>query len=116
MKRSMLSLLLALALVSLYMPAFADDSTSSSDSMEDVNQAIGALTAKVDALAAKGPAVEFHGFVQSDIINDSTQSFAETVGDGSVKQGGSVNGANGLTQFSLRNSRIDLLAKDSVAD
>jgi hypothetical protein len=114
MKRSLMSLLLALALVSLYMPAFADE--SSSDSMEDVNNAIGALTQKVDALAAKGPAVEFHGFVQSDMINDSTQSFAETVGDGSVKQGGSVNGANGLTQFSLRNSRIDLLAKDSTAD
>jgi hypothetical protein len=109
-----MSLLLALALVSLYMPAFADD--SSSDSMEDVNQAIGALTAKVDALAAKGPAVEFHGFVQSDYINDSTQSFQETVGEGSVANGGTPAGANGLTQFSLRNSRIDLLAKDSIAD
>src|ERR1700679_3176793 len=113
MKRSLMSLLLALALVSLYMPAFADDSTS--DSMEDVNQAIGSLTAKVDALAAKGPAVEFHGFVQSDIINDSTQSFNETVGDGKVQPGGAPAGANGFTQFSLRNSRIYLLAKDSTA-
>jgi hypothetical protein len=114
MKRSLLSLLLALALVSLYMPAFADDSTSSSDSMEDVNQAIGALTAKVDALAAKGPSVEIHGFVQADMINDSTQSFSETVGDGAVKQNGSVAGDNGWTQFSERNSRFDFLAKDSV--
>jgi len=111
MKRSMLSLLLALALVSLYMPAFAEDS---SDSMEDVNQAIGALTAKVDALAKKGPSVEIHGFVQADIINDSTQSFNETVGDGAVKQNGSVAGDNGWTQFSERNSRFDFLAKDSV--
>ena len=57
MKRSLMSLLLALALVSLYMPAFADD--SSSDSMEDMNLAIGALTAKVDALAKKGPSVSY---------------------------------------------------------
>ena len=112
-----MSLLLALALVSLYMPAFADD--SSSDSMEDVNQAIGALTSKVDALASKGPAVEFHGFVQSDMINDSTQSFNETVGNGKVQLSPAVNGVagdNGFTQFSLRNSRISLLAKDSAAD
>jgi hypothetical protein len=115
MKRSLMSLLLALALVSLYVPAFADDS------MEDVNNAIGALTQKVDALAAKGPAVEIHGFVQSDIINDSTQSFNETVGDGKVASpvgasGAAMPGNNGFTQFSLRNSRISLLAKDSTAD
>ncbi len=119
MKRSLMSLLLTLALVSLYMPAFADD--SSSDSMEDVNLAIGALTSKVDALAKKGPAVEIHGFVQSDIINDSTQSFNETVGDGKVASpvgapGAALPGNNGFTQFSLRNSRISLSAKDSTAD
>jgi hypothetical protein len=112
MKRSLMSLLLALALVSLYMPAFADD--SSSDSMEDMNLAIGALTAKVDALAKKGPSVEIHGFVQADMINDSTQSFNETVGDAAVKQNGTVAGDNGWTQFSERNSRFDFLAKDSV--
>ena len=108
MKRSwLLSLLVAVALVSLNMPAFAQ-----SDSMEDMNSAIGALTAKVDAMEKKGPSVEIHGFVQADIINDSTQSFNETVGDGAVKQNGSYAGDNGWTQMSERNSRVDFLAKD----
>ena len=111
MKRSLMSLLLALALVSLYVPAFAQDT---SDSMEDVNSSLGALTNRVNALEKKGPSVEIHGFVQADIINDSTQSFNETVGDGAVKQNGSVAGDNGWTQFSERNSRFDFLAKDSV--
>src|ERR1700722_6567904 len=112
MKRSwLLSLLVAVALVSLNMPAFAQ-----SDSMEDMNAAIGSLTAKVDAIAKQGPAVEIHGFVQSDIINDSTESFNETVGDGKVQIGGAAAGANGSTQFSLRNSRISLLAKEVASD
>jgi len=98
-----------MTLAFLNMPAFAQ-----SDSMEDLNSAVGALTSKVNALEKKGPSVEVHGFVQSDIINDSTQSFNETVGDGAVKQNGSYVGDNGWTQFSLRNSRISLLAKDSV--
>lgn len=102
------------ALVSLNMPAFADDS------MEDVNSAIGALTAKVDALSKGGPSVEIHGFAQSDFINDSTESFAETVGDGKVvtpnAPGTPNDGNNGQSQFSLRNSRIDLLAKETAAD
>jgi hypothetical protein len=108
MKRSwLLSLLVAVALVSLNMPAFAQ-----SDSMEDMNSAIGALTAKVDAMEKKGPSVEIHGFVQADIINDSTQSFNETVGDGAVKMNGTYAGDNGWTQMSERNSRVDFLAKD----
>ncbi len=109
MKRSwLMSLLVAVALVSLNMPAFAQ-----SDSMEDLNAAVGALTSKVNALEKKGPAVEIHGFVQQDVINDSTQSFNETVGDGKVAQNGTVAGDNGYTQYSLRNSRISLLAKDT---
>jgi hypothetical protein len=108
-------LFLALALAVLNMPALAQETTSA-DSMEDMNAAIGNLTSKVNALAAKGPAVVIHGFVQSDYINDSTNSFQETVGDGSVAVAGTSAGANGLTQFSLRNSRIDLLATDSAAD
>jgi hypothetical protein len=107
-------LFLLVALASLNMPAFADDS------MEDMNSAIGALTAKVDDLAKKGPSVEIHGFAQADYINDSTESFAETVGDGKVvlpaAPGTPNSGNNGQSQFSLRNSRISLLAKENVAD
>jgi hypothetical protein len=107
MKRSwLLSLLVAAALASLNMPAFAQ-----SDSMEDLNSAVGALTSKVNALQKQGLSVEVHGFVQQDVINDSTQSFNETVGDASVAKNGTVAGDNGYTQYSLRNSRIDFLAK-----
>jgi len=113
MKRSwLLSLILAVALASLNMPAFADD--SSSDSMEDLNAAIGSLTNKVNTLEKKGPAVEIHGFAETDVINDSTQSFVETVGNGAVSKNGSVAGDNGWTQFSLRNSRIQLLGQAEV--
>jgi len=109
MKRSwLLSLLLALTLVSLNMPAFAQ-----SDSMEDMNAAIGSLTAKVNALAKQGLAVEVHGFVQQDIINDSTVGFAETVGNGTVAKDNAFGGDNGQTQMSERNSRFDFLAKQS---
>src|ERR1700684_3005716 len=103
---------LVVALPVLNQPAFAQ-----SDSMEDMNSAVGALTSKVNALEKKGLSVEVHGFVQQDIINDSTQSFAETVGDGKVTSGvgGTVPaGDNGWTQYSLRNSRIDFLAKTSM--
>jgi hypothetical protein len=107
MKRSwLMSLLVAAALASLNMPAFAQ-----SDSMEDLNAAVGNLTSKVNALEKKGLSVEVHGFVQQDIMNDSTQSFNETVGDGKVAQNGTVAGDNGYTQYSLRNSRINFLAK-----
>jgi hypothetical protein len=110
MKRSwLLSLLVALTLAFLNMPAFAQ-----SDSMEDMNAAIGALTSKVNAMQKAGLSVEVHGFVQADYINDSTQSFTETVGDGAVKQNGSFAGDNGYTQFSERNSRFDFLAKSEV--
>jgi hypothetical protein len=103
-------LALTVALASLNMPAFADDS------MEDLNQAIGSLTNRVSTLEKKpGVSVDIHGFVQSDFINTTTESFAETVGDGAVSRT-APNTNNGNTQFSLRNSRISLLGKESAGD
>jgi len=119
MKRSwLLALLMAGSLVALNSPAFAKDDDSM-DAQEDVNAAIGSLSKKVNDLESKGPSVEIHGFVQSDYISDSTQSFNETVGDGNVQIGNGKTtpaGDNGFSQFSLRNSRISLLAKESAAD
>jgi hypothetical protein len=123
MKRSwLLALLLAGSLVTLNSPAFADE--ASTDAQEDVNSAIGALTKQVNDLASKGPSVEIHGFAQADFINDSTQSFNETVGDGKVAVPGVTApatiangpGDNGYSQFSTRNSRISLLSKESMGD
>src|SRR5579871_1094883 len=119
MKRSwLLALLMAGSLVALNSPALAKDDDSSMDAQEDVNAAIGSLSKKVNDLESKGPSVEIHGFAQADYISDSTQSFNETVGDGKVAPQGvtNVNGDNGISQFSLRNSRISLLAKETAAD
>lgn len=123
MKRSwLLALVMAGSLVALNSAAFADE--ASTDAQEDVNTAIGALTKQVNDLASKGPSVEVHGFAQADYISDSTMSFNETVGDGKVIIPGvtspatvaSRTGDNGFTQFSLRNSRISLAAKESASD
>jgi hypothetical protein len=48
------------------------------------------------------------GFIEFDAINDSTRSFTEVIGSGPVTRvdDASGNGANGRTQFSLRNSRF----------
>lgn len=122
MKRSwLLVLLLAGSLVALNAPAFADE--ASTDAQEDVNSALGSMANRLSDVEKKqGLELEIHGFVQSDYINDSTQSFNETVGDGKVVPSlsatskGSVAGDNGFSQFSLRNSRIDFLAKQKVDD
>ena len=46
------------------------------------------------------------GFVETDYFRDSTRSFGEVVGSSPVARGGTFNGDNGRTQFSLRNSRL----------
>jgi len=108
----LLALLMAGSLaMSLCAPVFADE--------EDLNSAIGAVSKRVSDLEHKGPSVEIHGFVQSDYISDSTQSFNETVGDGKVQIGDGKTkpaGDNGFSQFSLRNSRISFGATQTVND
>ncbi len=116
----LLTLLLAGSLVALNCPAFAkDDAMATDDSssvlMEDVNSAIGGLTNRIaNVEKQQGLQIEVHGFAETDIINDSTQSFTETVGNSGVKQPASYVGDNGWTLFSLRNSRIDFLAQTAV--
>ena len=46
------------------------------------------------------------GFVELDMMNDSTRSFQEVVGDRPVARGNTSSGTNGRTQFSLRNTRL----------
>jgi hypothetical protein len=46
------------------------------------------------------------GFVEFDALYDSTQSFAETVGNNAVSRPDTLAGQNNRTQFSIRNSRI----------
>lgn len=50
--------------------------------------------------------VQLGGFAQFDISADSTRSFAETEGSTPVARPGTLNGDDGRTQFSVRNSRL----------
>jgi hypothetical protein len=50
--------------------------------------------------------VDMYGFLENDVIRDSTRSFTEVVGNSPVKWGGTIDGDNGRTQFSVRNSRL----------
>ena len=47
------------------------------------------------------------GFVELDMIYDSTRSYTEVVGNNPIAKSGTMNGDNGRTQFSDRNTRFD---------
>ncbi len=52
--------------------------------------------------------VTLYGFVEADSIFDSTQSFTELQGNGSIAKIGSEAGDNGRAQFGARNSRFGI--------
>jgi len=111
----LLVLLMAGSLVALNVPVFADE--TSTDSMEDINAALGSLSNRVNNLEKKGPSVEIHGFAELDYIYDTTEMGlgTETIGDSAqIPKGGTLGNVNGQTQFSPRNSRFDFLAQQSV--
>jgi hypothetical protein len=111
----LLVLLMAGSLVALNAPVFADD--ASTDSMEDVNAALGSLSNRVNNLEKKGPSVEIHGFAEADYIFDDTLMGlgTETIGDNAqIPHSGGVSQNNGQAQFSPRNSRFDLLSQATV--
>jgi len=50
--------------------------------------------------------VLMYGFAETDAIVDSARSLAETAGNSAVDRNFVFAGANGRTQFSIRNSRL----------
>ncbi|PWU18040.1 MAG: hypothetical protein C5B49_07845 [Bdellovibrio sp.] len=54
--------------------------------------------------------VNMYGFLENDFIRDSTRSFTDLMGNGPVALAGTVNGDNGRTQTSVRNSRLGFSA------
>lgn len=50
--------------------------------------------------------INMYGFVETDVINDSTRSFTEVIGNAPVGRSGTFVGDNGRTAFSDRNSRL----------
>jgi hypothetical protein len=52
--------------------------------------------------------VKFGGFVELDTFYDTTRSFTEVVGAAPVARKGTLDGENGRTQFSIRNTRLSV--------
>lgn len=75
-----------------------------------------AVADKLAASQGNGIKVDIHGFAELDMIGDDTQSFKESVGNFPVARAGASAGDNGQTQFSLRNSRISILAQAPETD
>jgi len=50
--------------------------------------------------------VSMYGFIETDVIHDSTRSFSEVIGNAPVQPAGTVTGDNAWTQYSNRNTRL----------
>lgn len=97
--------------------AAATDTGSAAVTLSQAEQdAIAKAVAEKLASSTNGVKVEFHGFAELDMIGDDTESFKESVGNFPVTRPGVTAGENGATQFSLRNSRISLLAQVPETD
>jgi hypothetical protein len=56
------------------------------------------------------------GFMETDVIRDTTQSFTEVIGNRPVARGGSVTGDNGQLAYSGRNSRLAFTVLPPIED
>ncbi len=52
-----------------------------------------------------------YGFVEADVINDSTRSYGDSIGSAIVARDEVYEGQHGRTQFSIRNTRIGFAMK-----
>ncbi len=93
-----------------------DEAAGSSYMMEDMNTALGSMTNRLaDVEKKQGAQIEIHGFAESDYITDSeTTGMNEYISNKALAKQGTLAGQSEQTQFSLRNSRVDFLAKDTV--
>ena len=64
--------------------------------------------ATITLLAKDKWRVEMNGFAEVDTISDSTRSYREVLGNSPVSLPNTASGANGRTQFSMRDSRLAL--------
>ncbi len=53
--------------------------------------------------------LQLSGFIETDVISDSTRSFREVIGNSPVATSNTANGANGRLQTSIRNSRLSFV-------
>ncbi|MHB1845159.1 MAG: hypothetical protein ACYCWW_10030 [Deltaproteobacteria bacterium] len=75
------------------------------DAMQDLIE-VGSHARTAPTLVAGKFATTMYGFIEADMIHDSTRSFIDLAGMGGIAQPGSENGDNGRTMFGVRNSRF----------
>ncbi len=88
----------------LHVEGIVNDATYNA-AMKDLIE-VGSRAGASPALTAGGFSAIMYGFVEADAIFDTTQSYLEVPGDGSISPQGSIGGSNGRTIFSIRNSRL----------
>lgn len=91
-----------------------DDSASALQ--EDVNTAIGSLTTRIAGVEKKqGMEIEIHGFEETDLTWDSVVTGKnEYLSNVAIPKNNTELGSTSQLQESVRNSRIDFLAKTTV--
>jgi hypothetical protein len=63
-------------------------------------------SAPAPALSAAGVTASFYGFVELDLLHDSTQSFSEAIVNNTMARPATLAGDNPRTQLSARDSRV----------
>ncbi len=72
-----------------------------------------ALTASVGS-GAKKTSVTLYGFIEADVIADSTRSYGDAIGPALVARSDRYAGRVGRTQFSMRNTRLGLAFESAM--
>ena len=67
-----------------------------------------AAVAPAKAPESTGLSAAFYGFVELDLMHDSTQSFSEAITNNTMARPSTLAGDNPRTQFSARDSRLGL--------
>lgn len=79
--------------------------------MKDIADTAGAKAADAPTFILSRFSTTLYGFVESDMIHDSTQSFVDLQGNNLAAKSSTYAGSHGRTQFGVRNSRLGLRLK-----
>lgn len=79
--------------------------------IKDIGDTSGKKSGDATTVAVGKFATTIYGFVETDVIHDSTEGFADSAGNSLVPRNETFAGNNGRTQFSLRNSRLGFRVK-----
>ncbi len=77
----------------------------------DMGDSVGTKVGDTNTVVMGKWATTMYGFIEADSIYDSTQSFNESAGNGTISKPGTYGQDNGRVQFGARNSRIGFRLK-----